>query len=138
MKIKLDFENNVCTVTKDKTDKIKNTFTGWSSPESQLLYNVKKILNNEHSMGLIKKRMHRDGHLVDDKQQYLRSINPKAKAPHCYIFNGDYQIEDAGIKFNKYGFVNLQITKDIFKKETTAFPDEKVVVCSADNKKYII
>ncbi|KKK87588.1 hypothetical protein LCGC14_2751730 [marine sediment metagenome] len=47
----------------------------WGSAESLLLYRVKKILNAK-GLDLIKKRMWKDGHMMNDMQQYLRERKP--------------------------------------------------------------
>jgi len=49
--------------------------------ESNLLYRIKRVLNC-NGFDLIKKRMHKDGHLVDDMQQYLRTRRESSDTPH--------------------------------------------------------
>ena len=51
-------------ITKEKGDP-KYRDGGYADGESTLLYNLKKHLN-KMGYDLIKKRMHKDGHLVDD------------------------------------------------------------------------
>lgn len=82
--------------------------------ESHFLYHVKRILNEERGYDLIKKRMHKDGHLVDDLMQYLRARSPKSKGPHACIWNRQYAIYDAGQEFNKHGLVSLAVMNNIF------------------------
>ena len=76
----------------------------WGSGESRLLYHVKRILN-ARGMDLIKKRIWRDGHMVDDQQQYLRSRVNNAKC--ICIRNVNWQIAGADKDFNVCGFVSL-------------------------------
>ena len=81
--------------------------------ESRLFYDIKKQLNM-HGYNLIKKRMWKDGHLVDDCQQYLRT-RKKTKDPNknIMIWNTFFQIRGANEDFNK-GKVVLGLEKDIF------------------------
>jgi len=55
----------------------------WAKGESRLLYHLKNILN-KHGFNFIKKRMAKDGHMVDELQQYLRVKKP--------VDNGIYAI----------------------------------------------
>ena len=56
--------------------------------ESRLLHAIKVQLNGDGA-DLIKKRMYKDGHLVDDLQQYLRTrtIRGRLGRGHVMIFN---------------------------------------------------
>ena len=99
-------QKGCCIVTKEKGD-MRLTDSNWSTKESVLLYRIKQNLN-ARGFDLIKKRMWKDGHLVDDCQQYLRSRKPKSK--NCIaIYNHRYAIEDAGDTFNKEGSVSLAV-----------------------------
>jgi len=71
--------------------------------ESTLLYHIKNHLNKK-GFNLIKKRMWKDGHLVDDTQQYLRSRKPDEK-DSIYIHSTHYAIRDISEEWNKYGEV---------------------------------
>ena len=84
--------------------------------ESNLLYALKKHLNAK-GFNLIKKRMWRDGHLVDDCQQYLRTAK-KTNDPHndVMIYNSAFQIKGANDNYNK-GQVVLSIERNIFEGE---------------------
>jgi len=69
-------------ITKENSD-IKYNDTGWGSGESRLLYHIKHKINagkvenwSDIPTTFVKKRMWKDGHLVDDTQQYLRTKKP--------------------------------------------------------------
>ena len=98
MKVTLNLENQTCQVTKEKTDK-KFTSSNWSDAESTFLYHVLQELKKQ-GYDLIKKRMHKDGHLVDDLQQYIRSRKLDRANGYFCIFNNGYALFDAGKSFN--------------------------------------
>ena len=75
--------------------------------ESRLLYHVKHYLNG-CGHDFIKKRMWKDGHLVDDMQQYLRERKPVAGSQYC-IFNPRWQIRGADSIFRERGEVILRV-----------------------------
>ena len=99
MKVKLI--KNRCVVTKEEGD---HKFYGklYAKGESALLYHIKKELNKQ-GFDFIKKRMWKDGHMVDDLQQYLRERKFK-KVKEGYtclaIFNSDWAIRGAEEAFN--------------------------------------
>jgi hypothetical protein len=105
MKVKIDGKN--CTVTREDSDKKIYRRTDWADPESTFLHDVKKELNNQ-GYDFIKKRMYKDGHLVDDRQQYLKDRNPMGKGIYC-IHNGYYAVFDAGLEYNKEGVYVLRV-----------------------------
>ena len=75
------------------------------SDESQLLHRIKCELNRHirnRKRQFIKKRMWKDGHLVADTQQYLRTRDGE----FC-IYNHRYAIEDAGAEYNRFVPVTL-------------------------------
>ena len=86
--------------------------------ESRLFYRIK---NNLNSMGfdLIKKRMWKDGHMVDDLQQYLRTRSCHSKSPHIYIYNNNWALFGAEEEWNK-GSVRLALGFDIWEKQPDA------------------
>jgi hypothetical protein len=88
-------------VTREITDP-KFYGTGNAAGESTLLYHVAKKMR---AMGfdLIKKRMHKDGHLVDDMQQYLRVRKPKKDCPdkNFCLYNDHWAICGLNDDFNK-------------------------------------
>ena len=96
MIVEFNFEKKFCKVTKEKGDK-KFSASNWADAESTFLYHVLQILKDK-GYDLIKKRMWKDGHLVDDSQQYIRSRS-KGKNAFC-IWNGKNAIYDAGKFFN--------------------------------------
>ena len=81
--------------------------------ESGFLYWLKSILNKEYGYDLIKKRMWRDGHMVDDMQQYLRTRSAKSEGAKVAICNNNWAIEGAEKRFNE-GEVTLSVMQDIF------------------------
>ena len=93
--MKIVLSGSQCTVTREPGDPkyygVRN-----AAGESALLYAVKNQLNQTHDLGLIKKRMWRDGHMVDDMQQYLRNADASIA-----IYNTFWQIRGANDDFNK-------------------------------------
>jgi hypothetical protein len=105
MNVTLDFEKHVCKVVAEKGDR-KFYKSGWGNPESAFLYKVKNELIKQ-GYDVIKKLMCKDGHLVDDKQQYIRSR--RRIKNEIMIYNSNYAIHDAGEEFNKNGEYELLI-----------------------------
>ncbi len=108
------------TVIKEPGDPI--FYNGeWGSGESRLLYHVKKkiIAGEVENWGdlptdIIKKRMWKDGHLVDDTQLYLRTRKPyceDAEGDKIYlsIRNSHWAITGLNDDFNTDGKCNLQM-----------------------------
>jgi len=107
--------NNCCVVTREKDDP-KFSGTVNAAGESRLLYHIKIELNAQ-GYDLIKKRMCKDGHLVDDMQQYLRTRKPSGDPDKdIYIYNNQWAINGAEEAFNKQGKVELCLVKNVFKK----------------------
>ncbi len=69
--MKLNFSGSILTVTREENDP-KYYGVVNAAGESKLLHAIKKELNKQ-GYDLVKKRMAKDGHLVDDMQQYLRT-----------------------------------------------------------------
>ena len=113
--MKVILKKDYCRVVREKGDPRFKAGT-WGDGESRLLYWVKRILN-QRGLNLIKKHMWRDGHLVDDKQQYLRTRNPRCPKPHLMIMNDRWVIEGADTTFNREGAVELRVWRDVFTKE---------------------
>lgn len=105
MQVKLDLERKTCTVTREAGDP---KFTGVinAAGESRLLHHIKLELNKQ-GFDMIKKRMWKDGHLVDDMQQYIRSRKIKPGA-FC-IFNNQWAIRGAEEYLNEFGQVTLMV-----------------------------
>lgn len=84
----------------------------YAAGESNLLFYIKTWLN-QRGFELIKKRAWKDGHLLDDKQQYLRANKKSSKSPHICIYSGFFAIEGAEKPWNE-GEVDLMLETDIF------------------------
>ena len=84
--------------------------------ESKLLYAIKQQLNADGA-DLIKKHMWKDGHLVDDLQQYLRSRNPRGDRGYIMIFNDSWQIRGANDSWNRDGRAVFAVVRDEPKSE---------------------
>lgn len=100
MKVIINKHAGLVTVEKEPGD-IHFYRSGYTDAESIFLYHVKKELIKQ-GYDCIKKRMYKDGHMVDDLQQYIRD-----RKSTWFIFNRDYAIYDAGEQFNKKGVVDL-------------------------------
>jgi hypothetical protein len=101
MLINIDRIHHIVTVKKQEGDTVfKNS--GWAQAESTFLYHIKKQLLGA-GYDCIKKRMWKDGHLVDDTQQYIRD-----RKGEWAIYNDAYAIFDAGERFNQTGIVILR------------------------------
>jgi len=117
--MKVEFKNNKdgspykLVVTKEPKDKIR-VINREARGESTLLHHIKKILN-ARGYDLIKKRMWKDGHMVGDMQQYLRTRkrtgDPKKD---IYIWNNMWNIQGADYYFNLDGKVELIVETDVF------------------------
>lgn len=95
--MKVQLNTNTCTITKEAGD--KRYARGYSQPESGLLYDVCKALKAQ-GFDVLKKRMWRDGHLVDKSQQYIRTRKYYSNPNGFCVYNANWQIWDAGEKFN--------------------------------------
>jgi len=81
--------------------------------ESNFLYWLKGILNKEpYNLDLIKKRMWKDGHMVDTYQQYLRTRNMRKGKPYVMIHNANFMIRGIEEYWNQ-GEAVLTITRGI-------------------------
>lgn len=74
--------------------------------EHNLFHYFSKWLN-KRGFSLIKKRMWKDGHLVDDIQPYLRCRNKNPKFPHLFIYSHFFALRGANEDWNKRGEVTL-------------------------------
>ena len=114
--MRVEIRGSVCTVYRESGDPRMRP-VGWggtrsyysNGPESMLLYHVKKeLIKQGHDV--IKTRMWKDGHLVDETVQYVRTRNKKAKHG-IMVWNGNHQIYDAGEEFNEDGVVTLHVDR---------------------------
>lgn len=109
--MKLIFSETTLTVIREENDpKYYGTLNG--AGESKLLHAIKKELNKQ-GYDLIKKRMAKDGHLVDDMQQYLRTRKKGAGIADIYIYSGFWAIEGANERFNR-GEVVFNLETEVF------------------------
>lgn len=109
--MQLSYSHNRLTVTREDTDK-KYYGTGNAAGESNFLYDLKEKLNSI-GFNLIKKRMWKDGHMVDDMQQYLRTTDKRAESPHIYLTNDHWAITGLNDDFNN-GEAELYVTHDVY------------------------
>lgn len=109
--MKLQFSENTLVVTREYGDP---RFSGVANGagESRLLYHIKNTLNEE-GLDLIKKRMYKDGHMVDDMQQYLRTRVMKPGQPFIYIYNDNWAFRGAEEYLNEFGEVELAVVKGV-------------------------
>ena len=110
MKVDLDWERGKVEIIREAGDP---TFYGVrdAGGESRLLFATKTILNQQ-GYELIKKRMWKDGHLVDELQQYLRT--KKGVTPAFAIWNDRWAIEGAEVDYNAgKATLALTVTKEV-------------------------
>jgi hypothetical protein len=113
--MKVEIKGNLCIATKEPTDP-KFSGTVNAKGESRLLHHIKQELNKQ-GYDLIKKRMWKDGHLMDDNQQYLRTRKKGAGVADIYIYNNRWALEGAEEPFNRNGYVELAVVNNVFDKE---------------------
>ena len=111
----LQFKGNKLIVKREATDK-KYYGVVNAAGESNLLHAIKNELNKQ-GYDLIKKRMWKDGHLVDDMQQYLRTRKKGAGKGEgkkdIYIYSNFWAIRGANEDFNS-GQLVLSVDYDVF------------------------
>jgi hypothetical protein len=86
MEIKLEKQNNRLVVKRANGAKIYD--------ESQLLHHIKLELKKQ-GFDVIKKRMYKDGRLVDDNQFYLRDRKSK-----FYIYDQAFAVRNLAADYN--------------------------------------
>ena len=88
-----------------------NQCGGWGSGESKLMHHIKKKLI---TMGydVIKKRMWKDGHMMGEEQQYIRTRKTKGEGSF-YIYDSHYSIRNLAKVWNKNGEIVLQMVWNI-------------------------
>ena len=113
--MELKFNGTVLEVTREAGDpKYYGTLN--AAGESRLLYAIKKKLNGM-GFDLIKKRMWKDGHLVDGMQQYLRARKATGyRDKDIALYNMSWAIDGLNDRFNE-GSCKLGIVFGIFDTE---------------------
>ena len=110
--MKVQFTENALVVTRESTDP-KFFGTGGACGESRFLYHLKLVLN-KMGFDLIKKRMWKDGHGVDDMQQYLRTRKPTGNPKNdIYVYNTQWAIDGLNDRFNR-GEVVCGVMRNVF------------------------
>lgn len=97
------FDGGTVTLTREPGDPRMRT-------ESTLLHHLKIKLNTYPSdVGIdwIKKRMWRDGHMVDEHQQYIRERRER-DGHQWAIYHDSYALRDAGQEFDRDGETTLR------------------------------
>jgi hypothetical protein len=94
--MKVELTKNVCVVTTDGLSK-ERFYT-----DSTLLHHIKKALIAQ-GHDVIKKRMWRDGHMVDDTQQYIR-----ARDGSWCVYDEHYQTRQICKDLDLKGIVHLR------------------------------
>jgi len=111
--MKFEMSPGACKVIKEQGDPCFSGVVN-AKGESRLLHHLKTLLNAQ-GYDLIKKRMWRDGHLVDDMQQYLRVRKPSGDPmKDVYIYNSMWAIRGADEDFRTDGSVTLRVECDVF------------------------
>ena len=111
--MKLEMREHSLVVTKEPGDPRCSGVVN-AKGESRLLYHIKKQLNAQ-GFDLIKKHMAKDGHLMDDLQQYLRTRKPSGDPnKDIYIYNNMWSIQGAEEYLNEEGHVTLAVERDVF------------------------
>ena len=111
--MKVVMKKHCCVVTREKGDPV---FSGTvnAAGESRLLYHVKKILN-ARGYDLIKKHMAKDGHLMGDMQQYLRTRKKTGKPSRdIYIYNPMWNVQGADFYLKRDGKFIFTLVRDVF------------------------
>ena len=105
--MKVTIDGNTCVVQRENGDRgfYGQINSAWGGSESNLLHHVKlKLLEAGHD--LIKKRMWKDGHMVDELKQYLRArnvkkLNTKLKPGDIYcIHDNQWNLRNSAEDYN--------------------------------------
>lgn len=92
----------------------------WGDGESHILYHLKQKIQNGQvenwgnlPTDVIKKRMWKDGHLVDDRQLYIRSRKQfqleDGRKVYLALFNDHWAITGLNDDFNEYWSASVKI-----------------------------
>ena len=95
--MKVTLKDGRCIVEREPGDPKFHGVTN-AAGESRLLHHVKRELNKQ-GFDFVKKRMWKDGHLVDNLQQYLRERRP-VDGRVLAIYNDAWAIRGAEVDFN--------------------------------------
>lgn len=100
-----------CVVTREPTDRVLRD-GGWGDADSRLLFRLKEHLNRTGG-DWIKKRMWKDGHLVDDTQHYIRERKSR-NGVQLAVYATDYALRSSADVFNRgepvcFALVNLEV-----------------------------
>ena len=130
--MKVDLQENICVVTREEGDP---KFYGVvnAAGESKLFHHIKLKLK-EAGHKVIKKRMHKDGHMVDDMQQYIRTV--KGYEPSFAIYNSQWAIAGAEVEYNANGHVTLSVIRNLWSKEREVYSCPKCGWESFDPDQY--
>jgi hypothetical protein len=108
--MKIEIVGNQCIVTREEGDPrfygVKN-----AAGESALFHHMVKLLKAQ-GYDVIKKRMWKDGHMVDEQQQYIRTraTKPNKKTPRVFcIYNTFWAIRGADAALMEHGTVTLGV-----------------------------
>ena len=113
--MKVALEDKICIIQREQGDpKFYNSRGSWGSGESRHLYHIQKALIAQ-GYDVIKKRMWRDGHLVDDEQQYIRTR--KGFEPSFMIYDSEYALRLLNEDYNNNERIRLAVVRDIWKTE---------------------
>ena len=111
--MRLEWTPDTLTLYREPGD--KNFYGGnmEARGESALLHALKlKLIDLGHDV--IKKRMYKDGHLVDERQQYIRSRNGKCSGGFA-VYSPHFAIRGLDELWNWGEPVVLNVTRNIFK-----------------------
>lgn len=116
----MKLRGNTLTVTKEEHDpKIKRQ-DYQAAGESHLLHHIKTTLNKAAGVDfLVKKRMWKDGHLMDDSQQYIKTARKGADVPHIYLFNNSWAMYGLDQAWHEAGECDLLVMTDVYGKGKT-------------------
>lgn len=119
--MKVEIRGLVCVVTREPGDPVfrNGGWAGQRAAESRLLYHVKRALNRGEN-DFIKKSMAKDGHLVDDRQQYLRTRSPTSPGLNAAIYDDRYATRNSAFDFNERGEVTFAVVHDVWTRTTQA------------------
>lgn len=105
---RIDKDSGTMTITLESGDN-KN----WS--DSTMLYHVKQTLQ-KMGYDVIKKRMWKDGHMVDDEQQYIKTRSHKVDKDSFCAWQVYYSVRTMADENKKYGSIELAMMFDIYEK----------------------